>query len=105
MSMEGYGGMILTGENGRTQRRNCPSVTLSITNPTQTNPGRNLGLRGERPAPNRLSHGTALKTITMMLMKGNLQFLQKHSFHRNIITHLTDSSWSLLLDEVGLPSR
>jgi hypothetical protein len=30
----------------------CPSATLSTTNPTRTDPG----LRGERPATNRLSH-------------------------------------------------
>jgi hypothetical protein len=35
----------------------CPNVTLSTTNPTWTDPGSNLGLRGERPATNHLSHG------------------------------------------------
>ena len=40
----------------------CPSATLSTTNPTRTDPGSNLGLRGERPANNRLSHGTARLT-------------------------------------------
>jgi hypothetical protein len=39
---------------------NCPSVTLFTTNPTWTNPG----LRGERPATNRLSHDTAFWDIT-----------------------------------------
>jgi hypothetical protein len=39
--------------------KTCPSATLSTTNPTWTDPGSNLGLRGERPAINRLSHGTA----------------------------------------------
>jgi hypothetical protein len=39
--------------------RNCPSSTLSTTNPTRTDPGLNPGLRGERPAINRLSHGTS----------------------------------------------
>jgi hypothetical protein len=37
----------------------CPSTILSTTNPTWTDPGSNPGLRGERPATNRLSHGTA----------------------------------------------
>jgi hypothetical protein len=36
-----------------------PSATLSTTNPTWTDPGSNPGLRGGRPAANRLSHGTA----------------------------------------------
>jgi hypothetical protein len=31
---------------------------LSTTNPTWTNPESNPGLHGERPATNRLSHGT-----------------------------------------------
>jgi hypothetical protein len=37
----------------------CPSATLSTKIPTWTDPGSNPGLRGERPATNRLSHGTA----------------------------------------------
>jgi hypothetical protein len=43
----------------RTRRKPCPSATLSTTNPTWTDPGSNPGVRGERPAINRLSHGTA----------------------------------------------
>jgi hypothetical protein len=60
MSIGNDGGMILTEENRRTQRNICPSATLSTTNPTWNDPGVNPGLRGERPATNRLSHGTAL---------------------------------------------
>jgi hypothetical protein len=51
--------MKLTGENQSTLRKTCPSATLSITNPTWTDPGSNPGLRSERPGTNRLSHGTA----------------------------------------------
>jgi hypothetical protein len=51
--------MKLTGENQRTREKACPSATLSTTNPTWTDPGSNPGLRGGRPAANRLSHGTA----------------------------------------------
>jgi hypothetical protein len=51
---------ILTGENRRTQRKTCPNATLSTTNPTWIDPGVNLGLRGERPATNDLSHGTVI---------------------------------------------
>jgi hypothetical protein len=43
----------------RTRRKSCPSATLSTTNLTRTDPGSNSGLRGERPATNRLSHVTA----------------------------------------------
>jgi hypothetical protein len=38
--------------------KTCPSATLSTTNPIWTDPGWNPCLRGERPATNRLSHGT-----------------------------------------------
>jgi hypothetical protein len=58
--MEKDGGMILPGENRRTRRKVCPSATFSTTNPTWIDPG----LRGERPATNRLSHGT----VSMMMM-------------------------------------
>jgi hypothetical protein len=51
--------MIFTGENRRTRRKICPSVTLSTTNPTWTDPGTNRGVRGEWPVTNCLSHGTA----------------------------------------------
>jgi hypothetical protein len=52
--------MKLTGEKTeKNQGKTCPSATLSTTNPTWTDPGLNPGLRGERLATNRLSHGTA----------------------------------------------
>jgi hypothetical protein len=51
--------MKVTGENRSTRRKTRPSATLSTTNPTHTAPGSNPGLRDERPAANRLSHGTA----------------------------------------------
>jgi hypothetical protein len=53
--------MKLTGENRSTQGKTFPSAILSTTNPTWTDPGSNPGLRGDRPATNRLSHGTALR--------------------------------------------
>jgi hypothetical protein len=51
--------MKLTGENRRTRGRTCPSATLSTKNPTWNDPESNPGLRGRRPAANRLSHGRA----------------------------------------------
>jgi hypothetical protein len=48
--------MKLTGENRSTRGKTCPSATLSTTNPTRIDPG----LRDERPATSRLSHGTAM---------------------------------------------
>jgi hypothetical protein len=50
--------MIFAGET-EVLGENLPSATLSTTNPTWIDPGSNPGLHGERPATNRLSHGTA----------------------------------------------
>jgi ribosomal protein S15P/S13E len=55
----------LTGENRRTRRKTCPRATLSTTNPTWIDPDANPGLRGERPATNDLSHGTAKIKVTV----------------------------------------
>ena len=44
--------MVLTGEHRSTWRK--------ITNLTWINVRSNQGLRGEKPANNRLSHGTAI---------------------------------------------
>jgi hypothetical protein len=59
--------MKLTGENRSTRGKTCPSVTLSTTNPTRTDSGSNPGLRGERPATNRLSHGKARILVFLSL--------------------------------------
>jgi hypothetical protein len=52
--------MELTGENRSPGGKTCPSATLSTSNPTWTDPGSNPGLRGEKPATNRLSRGTTI---------------------------------------------
>jgi hypothetical protein len=61
--------MKLTGENRSIRGKTCPSATLSTTNFTWTVPGSNPGLRGEKPATNRLSHGTAvgMEIVTYLL--------------------------------------
>jgi hypothetical protein len=51
--------MKLPGDNRSTRGKPYPSANLSTTNSTWTDPGSNPGLRGESPATNRLSHGTA----------------------------------------------
>jgi hypothetical protein len=50
--------MILTGENRKTRRKTCSSVTLPTTNPTWADLGANQGLHCEKPETNRLSYGT-----------------------------------------------
>jgi hypothetical protein len=57
---------ILTGKNRRTRRKTCPSANLSTTNPTWIDPGANPSFRGERPATNDLSHGSALKWMLLL---------------------------------------
>jgi hypothetical protein len=52
--------MLSTWQNRSTQRKPCPSATLSTINLTWTGPGSNTGLRGDRPTANRPSPmGTA----------------------------------------------
>jgi hypothetical protein len=57
--------MKLTGENRQLGGKTCPSATSSTTNLTWTDPGSNPGLRVERPASYRLSHGTAKPVISL----------------------------------------
>jgi hypothetical protein len=73
MSMESHGGIILTGETEKKQEKTCPSATLSAINPTWTDPGANLGLRGKRPAINRLSYGTAKQYVPLKRPKSLLK--------------------------------
>jgi hypothetical protein len=53
--------MILTRGNWRTRSKTCPSATWSTINLTLTGLGSNPSLRGQRPATNFLSQGTALR--------------------------------------------
>ena len=76
--------MKLTGKNRSTQVKTCRSIILSTTNPTRTDPGSNPGLRGKRPATNRLSHGTAL-TGSYGNFWRCLIAIQLHDRKRNIL--------------------
>ena len=58
------GAMILTGENRDIRRKACPSATLFTTNPIWIGQEQNPDLRSERPATNRLSHGTIQKPFS-----------------------------------------
>jgi hypothetical protein len=60
------GGMILTGEDQRTQRKACPSATLSTTNHMWTE----LDLHSVRPATDHLSYGCD-KCILCLLLDGH----------------------------------
>jgi hypothetical protein len=67
--------MKLTGENQSTRGKICPSATWSTTNSTWTGLVSDLGLRGERPATNRLSHGTASLNDLLVLYLHSLLFV------------------------------
>jgi hypothetical protein len=56
--MESHGGMILTGKIEEFGEIPVPML-ISITHSTWIDHGANPGLRSERLASNRLSHGTA----------------------------------------------
>jgi hypothetical protein len=77
---------ILTGQNRITRRKTCPSAILFTTNPAWIDPGANLDLRGERPATNYLSHGTAHKFRVITLKLGHDRFVQ-NTFQ--LIIHLS----------------
>jgi hypothetical protein len=73
--------MKLTEENRSTRGKTCPSANLSTTNPTWTEPGSNTGLRGGRPAANRLSYGHKEQWLnaedSKMLKDSTLKFCHK----------------------------
>jgi len=51
--------MTLTWENGKSWRKSCSNVTLSVTDPTHISLGLNPGLFSDKLESNHLSHGTA----------------------------------------------
>jgi hypothetical protein len=60
--------MILTGENRSTGRENFPTVILSTTNIMCIELKSNPGFRGDKPATNHLSRGTAFKDHLKVLL-------------------------------------
>jgi hypothetical protein len=58
-----YGIGRMTGRNQNTQRKFCPSATLSNTNPTGTGIELNQGLCSDKPVTNSLSCGTLARSF------------------------------------------
>jgi hypothetical protein len=106
--------MKLTAESRSTRGKTCPSETLSTTNPTCTDPASNPGFRGERPATNRLSHGTAriphlhfISATKWPSLLHNLNWSSKRLLHavcENLHLH-SSFSWQLILDHVAKIDR
>jgi hypothetical protein len=52
----------------------CPSANVSTTNPILTDQGSNQGLRGRKPATNRLNYGNAeSKSVRFVAVLSNCQ--------------------------------
>jgi hypothetical protein len=81
-----------------TRRKPCPSATLSTTNLTWTDPGSNPGLCGERPATNRLSHGTAECNLTAIVnvYLNNVYFITNIT-HYNVNGSVCDVAISIVI--------
>jgi hypothetical protein len=100
--------MKLRGENRST--KTCPSATLSTTNPTWTEPGSNPGLRGGRPAVNRLSHGTALRLgLPSGLSPSGFPTKSMYTSHKQLNKHyvfgrLFSKLWNLVAARYSHPS-
>lgn len=71
--------MIGTKEKWNTRRKNCPSATISTTNPTRTGLGSNPGLCSDRTATNRLNHSTALQIVANSWRIDFLQHVTRQS--------------------------
>jgi hypothetical protein len=83
--------------NHNNSEKTCPIATLSTTNPTVKDADAYPGLRCERPATNRLSHGTAnIQHYGDCLPHHALTYdkLCRHwAGHRGIGDHLFPSVW------------
>jgi hypothetical protein len=68
--MANHGSMILAGETEDEELRETPAPVSFCPPQIQRRLTRapNPGLRGERPATNRLSHGTALVTRLLLVL-------------------------------------
>jgi hypothetical protein len=98
--MESHGRMILAGEDLRTRRQTYPSATLSTTNPTWTDLGANLGLRGQRPATNNLNHDKAFHSFrcrTSLQTKEVTLLMARYSTFRRLREFFKISVWMLFL--------
>jgi hypothetical protein len=88
--------MKLTGENRSTRGKICPSAPLSTTDPTWTDPGSNPGLRGERPATNRLNHGTAYFTNLIFTLL-HCSLTKELQYYRDTILYYISLTYKKLI--------
>jgi hypothetical protein len=84
------------GTNKRVRRKPLPIVTLPTTSPTWTSLSMNTGLRGEKPATNCLSHGTALNNSYFLhILTVALQSKQEEvPMHYSAVTRISKGTWA-----------
>jgi hypothetical protein len=88
--------MKLTRGKPKYSGETCPSATLSTTNPTWTDQGSNLGLRGERTATNCLSYGTA-HSCTVRLLLTDMNNVFKYRDLRKIFGHKRENGGNCIM--------
>jgi hypothetical protein len=98
------GGMIVTGEHQRTQRKTCPTATLTTANPTWTALGVNLGLHGEKPVSSHLYYGMAqfLHIIRSRIWLGSRNPFSLFPNENKCSFNLVSCSWSVCSSELPL---
>jgi hypothetical protein len=80
-------------EKPKYSEETCPSATWSTTNPKWTDPGSNPGLHGERPATNRLNHGTAKFYLYLLCLPPTINLI--------FVWELMSANRELLLSQYG----
>jgi hypothetical protein len=85
--------MKLRRENRSTRGENCPSATLSTTNPTLTY----RGLRGERPETNRLSHVNVTSPSSLFKYK-----YFSYKGNKSVFKHIFKNQMPDLVQHAGL---
>jgi hypothetical protein len=81
----------------------CPSSTLSTTNPTWPDPGLNLGRRGGKPATNRLSYG-AVSRVSLVRCLPHACPVRSISWIATVAGHCSDV-FKVRPARSGLPTR
>jgi hypothetical protein len=105
--------MRLTGENQRTRGKPVPVPLCPPQIPHGLTPGSNPGLRGGRPAANRLSHGTAKSTsFWPHTLSGHTYRDTEHRWSNlflcvmdRISLHMLSNSFAKTVDKIQNTSR
>jgi hypothetical protein len=97
--------ILMEHRNRSTRRKTCPTAALSTTNPSCTDPGWNPGLRGERPATNRLSHGTGYIRRYRIVDCLTIYIIRAEAKERSAITYYFEFSSSVIIKPRTLSTK